>query len=353
MGRVWGVGLILVAVLGGVGCTSDGSEPVPGPTPSPTSSPGATAPPITGPRVAVVLPTADEDVADPGSLEIDRIRSTFADRVSSVRAVTPDTPDFTSDVLGLLAEQGNELVCVIGPRALETVVEIASDYPRTRFCVFPAAAAEVPANVLLLDLAVEEVAVLAATVASGVAPKDPPAFIGSRQEYAIDRRRFAFQAVAREAASGRGDAAKPLIGVPADDAERAASFASTQFEAGASVVYTEAGSADRAVLAVAEEAGGMVIGSSRTLGVTETGTETEPSSRAVLLTIEERFDAALEIAIERLLGEWSTDPVTVGFADGAFQLGAGRHRRAPRAMAIAERVRAAMEAGELDLPQRP
>lgn len=342
---------LLALVMVVAACTSEAGETTASPSPSP--SPATTAPPITGPRVAVVL-RAPEDapglVAQADAQAIERIRGAYADQLSEVRLVTPDDRSFTADVIALMSERGYALVCVVGADLVDVVTAIAVDYPRTRFCVFPAVAgeAEPPDNVLLLDLAVEEPAFLAATVALRLVPDAPPAFVGARTEYAMERRRAAFQAAVREGEPEEEATQRPLIGVPADDTERAESFARTHFEAGAAVLYTEAGAADPAVLPVAAEADGAVIGSVATLFVGPDGQPVTEPPPTVLFGVEERLDAVLKLAIDRLLGEWSAEPAALGFDGGAYAIAAGGHPRSGEAVRLVEEVLEEFSDGRLD-----
>lgn len=346
-----GILWVLVAGMLLAACTTEGGGTTDAASPSPT--PAATAPPITGPRVAVVLRPPEEAPGLASQSEtqaVERVRGTYADQLSEVRSVVPDEGGFVGDVIALMAERGYALVCVAGHDLVAVVTAIAVEYPRTRFCLFPAVVADVdvPPNVLLIDLAVEEPAMVAANVALRLAPQDPPAFVAARTEFAMERRRAAFQAAVRAQEPDEQATATPLVGVPADDAERAESFARTHFEAGATVLYTESGAADTAILPVAAEADGAVIGSVDTLFEGPDGALLEAPPAAVLFGIEERLDAALRVAIDRLLGGWSPEPMSVGFAEGAYGVLAGGHPRADEAVRLVDEILEELASGTLD-----
>lgn len=337
--------LVVACCLALVGCTTDGGGPgTAAPSPSPATN-VPVPPPITGPRVAVVL------AAGPGILgsvtaqeeAVERVRSSFADQLSVIRDVTVDDPVFLADVVGLLAEEEYELVCAIGDGVVDAVLTVAADYPRTKFCAFPAVASEVPANVLVMDLAVEQVGFLAGAVAARLAPAAPRAMVGSREVYGIDRLQNGFRAGART--SNGGQEAEVLVGFPADDPETAASFTASHIEAGAQVIFVVTGDADVSARADAAAAEAGVIGAAATLW-----SDDEHQPPGVLLGLRVGLEPVLRLAIDRLLGTWATSPATFGVADDALQLVPGGHPRAEAAARLAAEVQAAIISGQVTVP---
>ena len=370
MARWRALAAILLVAVALAAC--DGRQPRPAPSPSPSAGATASATPVTGLSVAVVLPPPEVATeAERASLAdaIDRLGRTHRDAIGTLRVVEPDGLPFVADTVALLAREGADLVCALGTGAIDRVVDVASDYPSTRFCAAPAAARRVPGNVLQIDVRVEEMGYLAG-VAAGIAGEGNPAGIvaGDRQ-HALDRQRRGFE---RGLASVRPDAPTPLVSFSALDADRAHSLAMAQYDAGASVIYALAGAGDTGVLDAAEEARtaraaaateaptaapttagptpapspagrpapALVIGRRDALTPTSSDTTddeaSEPTtSSPVLLAFHERLDVALDVAIRRALSTWSVEPASVGLADGAFEVVGGS---APQAEAVRPQI---------------
>ena len=357
--------LVLLAVVMAA-CTTEGG-PDRAPTPTPTPQATSTAPPITGPRVAVVRPPGQTVFGNRqrSAEAVARVRSSFTDQLSEIRDVVAEPASFLPEVVALMADDGYDLVCAVGPGGLDAVLATADDYPRTRFCVVPAVAADVPGNVLVVDVAVEEPAFIAGATAIQLAPQAPAGLVGSRSVYAFDRREAGFRAGVdsrappAESPAPRGEQTQPpagqtepdnqppqvLVGLPADDVEAARSLATTQYDAGAVAVYAAAGRTDEGVLAAAVAAGRGAI------GVFEPNPDEDPErSQAVLVGFQTRLEPVLRVAIDRLLGEWSAEPVRLGFADGVFALVEGGHPRSAAALRTAEAIVEQIVAGDSPVP---
>lgn len=322
--------LLLVTLVAGA-CTASGPRPSPSPSPSPAVPSPAGTSASSGPRLAVVLPPAS--ARPPGERSelraaVEELARRHDDDLVGLRVVQPDTPTFVADTTALVAERGADLVCVLGAGSGAVVLEVAPAFPTTRFCATPAAAPaeEVPPNVLLVDVRVEELAFLAGAAARLAAPMAAPGFVAGEPEHAIDRQREAFiagiNAVAEEPVT-------PYVGFPAGDADRAFELARAQFEAGAVVIYSAAGPGDAGVLRAATATDRFVIGPRATLA----GDDGIPAQ--VLLTVDTDPTVGVEVALRRALASWEGGRATVGLAEGAIEVAAGA---ADRYRAVAGRI---------------
>jgi hypothetical protein len=87
--------------------------------------------------VAVVLPAEGTARAAAFLAAADELAQLAEDRggdVADVRSVVPDDPEFVPDVAALLADQGTDLVCVLGEDGVPVVLQLADRFPATRFC---------------------------------------------------------------------------------------------------------------------------------------------------------------------------------------------------------------------------
>lgn len=323
------------------------SAPAPDPSPGPTAPTTAAPSPVSGLRIAVVLPPAT--LATTASIaatraDLDALRQRFGSDIASLRVVQPDTPAFVADVTDVVAEGGADLVCVVGPGAGAVVLEAAPRFPTTEFCATPATAApeELPPNVLLVDVRVEELAFLAGAAARLADPPRAAGFVAGEAEYAVDRQRTAYT-VGMNAVGG--EPRTPYVGFPAGDEARGHELAAPQYAAGVTVIYSAAGEADRGVLRAAEEADGLVIGSRHTLLPGPDAAVPE----AVLLTTDVDLVVALELAFSEVLGTWEGGLASVGLAEDALVLGPGGSPRHRAIAADLEELAARVEAGEVDL----
>lgn len=324
-------------------CTSAPEAPAPSPTPTPavTASP---APSDHRLDVGIVLPPAEARSAP----EIERVREdlerlhrTRRRDVATWRLLAPDGEVFVADLVGFLAGDGADLVCAVGPGAREVVLAVAPAYPRTRFCATPAIAPpdDVPDNVLLVDVRVEEAAYLAGVAAQLTSTSAAPAFLAGPTRHAVDRQRAAFQAGVDAVAS---EPVVANVALAVGDADRAAELAGRQFVAGGTV-YADTGAADEGVRRAAGEHGGLTVGWRPTLVP-----DAPPAPpMAVLLTFATRFDVAVGIAVERAVGDWEGGLASVGLAEEAIVPAPGGSARYPAIAARLEDLRARIVSGEL------
>lgn len=337
---------LLVSVLTLTTACRDGASPTPTPAPSPSAVAAAPTPVDPGGLSAafVLPPPTAASPAELASLREDlaRLRRTHLRDVTTWRVVAADGPEFVGDLVALLAEDGADLVCAIGPRSGDVVVRIAPAFPETRFCATPAIAevATIPANVLLIDLRVEEVAYLAGAAAQLTSSPGPPGFVAGEGQYSVDRQRIAFQ-LGINAVSEAPVA--PYVAFPVGDAERALELAAPQYAAGVGTIYSAAGAADAGVRQAAQQNDGLVIGSLQTL----VPDPAAPPPAAVLLTISERFDVPVDLALSRALGSWEGGLASVGLAQDALAIAPGGSARYRAIAPRLDELRARIEADQL------
>lgn len=315
-------------------------QPPTTPTPSPTPTVEATVTEPVGARVAVVLPVAGDQplTAEAVRAGLDRIRAEAPEGLGELRAVQPDGPGFTADVVRLLATDGYDLVCVVGSGALDAVLAAARDLPEIRFCAFPAYAEQVPENLLLVDARFEQTAYLAGIGAAqllvpsgGPEEAEPtplrPGFVAGPGAAVTGDQQRAFETGLQAALGQRVD---PVVAVPAVDAEVGQDLAASVFSGGAPVVFSVAGEADEGVLAAAEQAGGTVI--------LYRPASTERPPEPTLLVLEIDPVPALTLAITGLLESSPGGLERLGLTDGTLGVAPGTHPRAEQVMATVRGV---------------
>lgn len=350
MGGRRAAGAVLAALLLLPACRS--VPPGPAPSPSPTATATAAPSPVSGLRMAVVIPPVSlRTAAETAAMreDLDDLRRRFGGDIASLRIVQPDSPAFTVDVTDLVADRGADLVCVVGPGSGAAVMAVAGRYPATEFCATPATAdpADIPPNVLVIDVRVEEVAFLAGVAAHLAARGEeagPPGFVAGESQYAIDRRRTAFIAGINSVAP---EPVTPYVGFPVGDEERAFELAAPQYAAGVPVIYTAAGEGDLGVRRAAEGTDRLVIGSRHTLVPTDDeGGEGEPSP-AILMVTDLLVSVPLEVAVGRALEAWEGGRVSVGLAEGALVVGPGGSPRYRAVAGAVDDARARIESGAI------
>lgn len=89
--------------------------------------------------------------------------------ITELRALAPDAPVFAGDLAAKLADDGYDLVCVLGDAGTRTVLDLAARFPATRFCATGASRDDQPENVDVFDLAHEELGYVLGAAASGLA----------------------------------------------------------------------------------------------------------------------------------------------------------------------------------------
>ncbi len=132
----------VTAVVTGVlaGCTDTGPEepPTGGGEPPAGEDDEAPSPPA---ELGVVLPPRDEiDAAlvDELAEHLSAFDRGGPLEIRGVRVEVPESGEFIDDVVNYLAEQGSQIVCVIGPQAAASAERAAEVHRGARFCAAPA-----------------------------------------------------------------------------------------------------------------------------------------------------------------------------------------------------------------------
>lgn len=163
-----------------VGCTDDGPEPDPEPA---EEDAGPDDPPPQGVRLGIVLPPRDTGSADEvaaGRLGLDALEDGFGEELVELRTVVPDAEEFVPDVAALLAGDGYDVVCVLGRDAGDTVLELARRHAATEFCAAPVEPVDdAPDNVMLVDVALEELGHVVGVALAELGQQDPVALVGA------------------------------------------------------------------------------------------------------------------------------------------------------------------------------
>lgn len=313
-----------------------------------------------GLRVAVVLPPGDEAPLTTNGTRTaaQAVDDHFRDAVGEFRSVAADPGAFVGDVATVLAEQGYDLVCVVGSGAAEVVLRIAPTFPATRFCGVPAPgvtdAEDVPANALLVDVRMEEAAYLAG-IAAAAAPRRPspsptggtspaPAaagFVADGTRPLTPRQRAAFVA---GLADGPGAPPTARVDVTPTDDEEVAARATAQLEAGVPVVFVADASSDAGVLDAAAANDGLVIvhrDRARFAGDT-------PEEVLVWFLLD--VSVALDEAVGRAVGGWEGGIASVGLAEDAIRPQAGAASSSTTTFARVREAAAAIRDGSRTVP---
>ena len=292
---------LLVALLLLLGCTA-GEAPEPDPDPDPEPGEEATGP--SGLRVGVVLPPGDAaaaDEVDAAALGLDGIADDVDD-VSEIRAVVPDGEPFVADVATLLAEDGYGLVCVVGDDAQRLVLDLAERWVGTDFCALPGdPERDVPDNVVLVQVAVEELGTVVGVALAALAGDAPAEALYAAERTGLDR----FRAGVR-VGFGAGEL-REVTGEPADlepelDEALDGEVAALAFDArAASHEAVERAAATLPTLAPASLL----------------------SEEDAALVWRTRWDAVLRAVVAWHLDRDVERPRTVGFAEEVFDVTAG------------------------------
>lgn len=339
---------LVVLTTVAVACSSSGAPDGETVSPSPTAADPAGGPAATAPSVVVVMPAR---AARPGPeiererRDVEAIGSVARDNglISSMRTVVPDRSATVADVLELLAEEGNDLVCALGPGAARAVRDVARRFPGTKFCGAPGNLADVPDNALIFDLRSEESAYLAGIAAAEAVPfaqadrEATPAIIVAEGSQAA-RLQLAFD-------QGFSISREPLAPVAvrvASSPDVAFDTAELLFDAGAYLIYASAGRVELGVTRSAQGRGRLVIGTLPPTGADVTGSESGAgSASASLMFLGENLSAAFRDTIDELSAGWTGGRRSIGFANGALSLTAGDSPVWPR---IAAQVLATRDA---------
>ncbi len=284
-------------------------------------------------------------------------------------------PGFERDLAGVLVDERFELVCLVDV-SLGTVRQIANAAPDTRFCAFPVAS-EVPANVLPIDLRVEEVGHVIGRAAVAAAPGWPVGLLTNEGTFDPARLRAALEAAVSAEAPGTA-----VVGVDAiDGADAAREQADALLDDGIAVIVSMLGAADIGVL---EVAGSREVGlpsdeatdaaadptpdetAAPTPGPVPTPTTPPPppavalgtrpvddledeSLDHVLAIVEVDPAVAVAVAIGRHLEGWTTERATVGLAQGAVMVSAPATELGDRVRELIEATVTGILDGTIDL----
>jgi basic membrane lipoprotein Med (substrate-binding protein (PBP1-ABC) superfamily) len=300
---------LLALVLGA--CIGGGQDAVtPAPTPPTATTPAEVA------SVAVILPprgSISEEAAD--SLErAAESAVSAADREVALRVVRPDGAEFVVGIAGLLADDGFDLVCVLGASAAAAVAEVAAQQPGTRFCMTGPVAGG-PQNLWAPTLRHREAAWLAGVAAALARDGGPVGMIVREGEPALSAKRASFDlgfAAAAEAPPGE-DTVPPTVGTIALQDEQPAPVVDAVLSQEPSVLVVDVGPLTEMVIARIAEA------ASTTPVIAWTGIEEQFDGPADSLLIVAELVTAFRLALEAVLaGTFDALPESIGLADGAF-----------------------------------
>jgi hypothetical protein len=299
-GTVRLVTAVVAVVL--VACTGS-STPAPSPTPTPDET---TEPAPSGVQVAVVMPPP-EDPASGAFLDADaelaELEGERVGDVASVRAVVPDAGAFVADLAALLADQGADLVCVLGADGPRTVLDLADRFPATRFCATAAPRDGQPRNVDLFDVDHEALGhVLGASAAAAVGDGAVGLVRGDDSDDAARRREGARAALV--------DTAVVVDAIVRDEAETAAL-----------VDAIDDADLDLVVVDAADAAVATALAATAPRWAGPRGVAIDASAGAALVRWSLRIDVIVGLAIDRLVGNAETGlPPPLGFAEEAFTI---------------------------------
>lgn len=321
--------LVLGVVL--AACTASPS-PEPSPSPSPTVAASPTTSEPLGLRVAVILPPQGEHPLTPAGTRVaaEAVASRHGTALGEFRTLVPDPGEFAGDIAVLLAERGYDVVCVVGDGAPEAVLEVARDFPATRFCGIATVAApapeEVPENALVVGLRMEEAAYLAgvaaaaapagsggATPGEDTGPAPPAGFVGDATSELTSRQRAAFAA---GLSAGRGSPTTPRVDVGVSTEEELLAAVTAQLADGVPVVFLADGPSDGMLLEATVEEGSLILHRDRARFDTRT-----PTSVLVWFLLD--AGVALDVAVAGALGEWRSGVRSLGLAEDAIRPQAG------------------------------
>lgn len=310
-------------VLALAACAEDATveEPTPPPPPEATTE----AAPL-GVNVGVVLPprvglSASATARLEGDLA--RLADRFGPELRSVQVVTPPATEFAADLAAVFTDRGTQLVCVLGPGALDTVLAEAALHPQLRYCAAPVAAGtQLPEQVVGRDVRADELGYVVGTLAA-LLGTGPVGFVDGSDELAP----AAFRAGLR---TGVGDRELVEGEGPAVDAVRQV------LAAGAGVVVLDPGADAAEAVRLAAEAGPVLV---------PAGSLGSPSEEeGVALTWRVRWDRLVAAAVEAHLGVEPAPPASLGVAEGLFEITLGP-AAPPAAQAALDEVLAELSAG--------
>lgn len=335
--------LVLVALLLGalVGCTPD-DPPAADPSPPPSTSP-APRPLAGGPRVAVVLPARADGTAPDAQQQLEALERDLADDIGELRVVVPNAEAFAGDVVRLLADDGYDLVCVLGADSEQIVTAAVRSYPATHFCALPAAAEDIPDHVRLVDVRATEVAYVAGAAAAAHVAQSPPVLLTRASGDDLDALRRALVNGYRSG-GGRGDAVVIEVQPGVDEAEDVARGVPA---ADGRSILLDAGAMDAALLEA------LAPRLERPLVVGDVSLLDDRPDHVAILAVRRQLAVLFGSVIGEPLDAFESGSVSRGFADDALSLvteGTGASARVRRAaQAAVDRI----VAGEVDVLEPP
>lgn len=365
--------LLVAAAMVVAGCTTTSTDPEP--SPSPTATATTPVPSASSPRpgrVAVVVSPEPALTAAAADIGVRGVSTGMPDG-TELRVVTADDASFVPDVATFLATEGYDLVCAVGAGAEEAIREVAPTSPSTRFCAAPAVPGDgLPPNVFPVDVRVEELGYVAGVALAVDGVDGPIGLLTSMTTWAPPRIRAGL--VAGLVASGVAAPDVRLVG-PIEDVEAAEEQVGNLLEAGTDGVLSLTGALDATVrdllvaTPVTEPPAPTPTATDGAPSPSPSPTEAEdrfaglvagPEARPaedgaelaelVLAVLELHLEEAVALAVSRHLGEWSTEPASVGLADGTFRVDVGTSDRADAVSAAVGEALAAIRDGTIEVP---
>lgn len=291
--------------------------------------------PSLGLRVGVVLPPADElDDELLRSLEADvaALGASLGPEIRHVRPYRPDSGPFVADLVELLLEEGTELICVVGGRGREVVLDAAELHPERHYCAAPGdPEADVPDHVELLEVRTGELGHLlgvAARVAAGGEPVGVVLGGGKMRDVAL-----------RDGLLAALEGAE-VVEVTVNDETDATTAVTEVLAAGAAVVVVDGVPGAQEALPLAAEQALVLAPTALIAG--------DAVSSRVVASWRIRWNAVLRRPVQELVGgDEPRAPASVGLAEDVVTLepGLGADLAVRRAL---EEARAALLEEELD-----
>lgn len=353
--------LVLAVVL--AACTTGASDPAPErpSTTPPMATPDQRVDPVG--RVAVVLDPRLQARGEAVDADLQELDPEVAGG-RTLRVEVAEDPSFVHDLAQFFANDGHELVCVLGPGAAGVVREVAARSPGTRFCAAPAGrdGDDFPDNVLAVDVRIEELAYLAGVALGADHDVGPVAALtGRASDTPAARVRSGLQAGLRAA----GLRAPELVVAPLPpDPEAVTGQIRGLLDEGVrgllGLVHGE--------LVVEVATGTPVTTPVPTPAPTDPGpSPTSPAPRyagvvlrgplagdgplppEVLAVVEVHLHEAVVVALRRHLEDWDPSATSIGVAEGAIVAVPNDRSRSSGATEALARATTALRSGEAGL----
>jgi hypothetical protein len=323
--------VLLLAVL--AGCTD--AEPEPDEPPEGEAEEGDVEEALPGGlRVGVVLPPRDTGAADEvvsAEQEIEGVASRYADDVAELRTIVPDSTPFVADVASLLVSEGYDLVCVFGRDARSVVFELAERHAATHFCAAPAEPREeTPDNVLLVDVAMQELGHAVGVALAEAGGGEPVALLGAGNRAGGESFRSGLRA-------GVGDV--PLREARGELEDLEAEIAAALDEEVAAIAVDAGPDATEVVADI----DGVVLFAPTSL---------LPEEVEGALRWRVRWEVVLEVVLDHHLEAETEPPALLGLGDAVFAIDHGP-QASPEVIEALERAMAELEQGERDPLEPP